>query len=79
MACGGVAHRVISLPVVRGDGEEYADENLSDPGSGEPFIVRGEAHKRQRLKELGLAQKEPTYRDRHNDRRGRLTFPLKVN
>lgn len=75
--CGKTAQRVLSAAVVRGAGEEYLDENLSDYGSGEPFLVKSAAHKRQRLKDLGLTQKEPTYKDRQRKRTGRLTFDMR--
>lgn len=78
LTCGKDAERIMSLPKVVTDGEEYADENLCTAEDPTPFHVRGNSHKRQRLRDLGLVQKEPTYRDRHNEKRGRVTVPLKA-
>jgi len=81
--CGAVAERVISPCVVVGAGEEHFDDNLVDARDKQPFLVKSRAHKRQRLKDLGLVQKEPTREDRekhaavHRRETGRLTVQMR--
>ena len=81
--CGQIALRVMSACTVVGAGDEHIDENLTDARDKKPFVVKSQAHKRQRLKDLGLVQKEPTYeyRQRHADLHrktsGRLTFQMR--
>jgi len=81
--CGQIALRIMSASKVVVSGEEHIDENLTDARDKKPFLVKSQAHKRQRLKDLGLVQKEPTYeyRQRHADLHrkgsGRLTFQMR--
>ena len=72
--CDGRATRIISRPTIFGSGEEYMDENLAEYGSSEGFVVKSRAHKRQRLKDLGLVERDPTYISKQRQRTGKLTF-----
>lgn len=77
MTCGLWATPIISRPVIHGDIEAYVDENLCEK-DGEPFVVKGRAHKRQRLKDLGLEVRDPTPERRAKDKE-RAERARKVN
>ena len=77
MGCGKAATPIISRPVIQADIEAYVDENLCDT-SGEAFVVKGRAHKRQRLKDLGLEVRDPSPARRAKDKE-RADRARKVN
>ena len=55
--CGGPAERGFDSPNFHDFPvhAEYVDENLTEYGSGKPFVVKSHAQRAQRQKELGLA------------------------
>lgn len=77
LKCGLWATPIISRPVIQADIEAYVDENLCDT-SGEAFVVKGRAHKRQRLKDLGLEVRDPSPARRAKDKE-RANRARKVN
>jgi putative FmdB family regulatory protein len=55
-ACGGTLLRLISPTRIQCDLQPYFDENLGDRGNPQGQWVKSRQHKRQLLKEQGLAE-----------------------
>lgn len=92
-SCGGRAQYSISMPVVQtlathmrgvkgiesGCDGSYLDENICDPKTGRPTVIRSKGHKMEMLKQYGLHMKEessPQVRDRDSYNRRR---PISVS
>lgn len=76
--CDKGAQRIISRPNVRPDIPDHIDENLvDDHDTSGGYLVKGRAHKRERLKELGLHEVEPSYETKAKRSKGTLTFDQK--
>lgn len=42
---------------INGSGGEYLDENIADPVTGKPTVIKSLAHKKQMLKRYGMEEK----------------------
>jgi len=56
--CGRSGERILTVAAIHAFAE-YADENLADKHSGEPYIVKSPASREKRRKELGLTGDAP--------------------
>ena len=66
--CGKRARRIMAPSVVHGF-EEHLDENLMDEGGTKAFHVKSRDHKRRRLRDLNLEERDPSAaaRKKHKD------------